>query len=172
MIEMSDVSLTDAETLILTPSLRSGETTRRPSGIDSTKWEIRHFTLAINNYLLFSLQTIFILPIPPPDFFYQKISSPKIRQKIVPLLKKNLKIICAVYTFWSGNLLYFLKIWLPSVLSTKLVLVGTLEAMSTLQPCHLCLLQAKKSTSASGTRRNSSCQWRLTLLYRWTPPIR
>ena len=38
------------DALILTPERSEGETTRRPSGIDSTKWKIRHFTLPINNY--------------------------------------------------------------------------------------------------------------------------
>ena len=41
------------DALLLTPSLRPGESTRRPLGIDSTKWEIRHFTLAIRNFACF-----------------------------------------------------------------------------------------------------------------------
>ena len=73
-------------------------------------------------------------------------------------------------SFWSGNLLYLLEIWLLWVLSAKLVLVGTLESMSTLQTAIFAFFGQKSSSAASGMRRNFSCQRRLSLPHRTSPP--
>ena len=73
-------------------------------------------------------------------------------------------------TFWSGNLLYLLEIWLLLVLSAKLVLVGTLESMSTLHTAIFAFFGQKSSSAASGMRRNFSCQRCLSLPHRTNPP--